>query len=179
MLAGVKGLRKKKRRIIPMKLMLGFTLAAMILWPGLLYLLFSVVCLLLYRSIAPTYVYITGLIIGSVYEIYFILKTDYGILVKNDLFTYGPYTKKLLEEEIWTISLKDIKEVRYKRKGEEWEKRKDWTNRKVIIIALDQYTYHTINLLLYSRRQIKKILAILVGKQKAKMLLSGKSSVQV
>ena len=99
--------------------------------------------------------------------------------MKNDLFTYGPYTKKLLEEEIWTISLKDIKEVRYKRKGEEWEKRKDWTNRKVIIIALDQYTYHTINLLLYSRRQIKKILAILVGKQKAKMLLSGKSSVQV
>lgn len=95
------------------------------------------------------------------------------------MFTYGPYTKKLLEEEIWTISLKDIKEVRYKRKGEEWEKRKDWTNRKVIIIVIDQYTYHTINLLLYSRRQIKKILAILVGKQKAKMLLREKSSVQV
>ena len=151
----------------------------MILWLGLLYLLFSVVCFLFYRSIAPTYVYITGLIIGLAFEIYFILKTDYGILVKNGLFTYGPYTKKLLEEEIWTISLKDIKEVRYKRKGEEWEKRKDWTNRNVIIIVIDQYTYHTINLLLYSRRQIKKILAILVGKQKAKMLLSGKFSVQV
>ena len=76
--------------------------------------------------------------------------------MKNDLFTYGPYTKKLLEEEMWTISLKDIKEVCYKRKGEEWEKRKDWTNRKVIIIVIDQYTYHTLNLLLYSRRQIKK-----------------------
>ena len=99
--------------------------------------------------------------------------------MKNGLFTYGPYTKKLLEEEMWTISLKDIKEVRYKRKGEEWEKRKDWTNRKVIIIVIDQYTYHTLNLLLYSRRQIKKILAILVGKQKAKMLLREKSSVQV
>lgn len=151
----------------------------MILWPGLLYLLFSVVCFLFYRSIAPTYVYITGLIIGSVYEIYYLLKTDYGVLVKNDLFTYASCTKKVYDEEHWTISLKDIKEVRYKRKGEEWKKRKDWTNRNVIIIVIDQYTYQSINLLLYSRRQIKKILAILVGKQKAKMLLSGKSSVQV
>ena len=95
------------------------------------------------------------------------------------MFTYVSYTVNVFAEDDWTTSLKDIKEVRYKRKGEEWEKRKDWTSRKVIIIALDQYTYHTINLLLYSRRQIKKILAILVGKQKAKMLLSGKSSVQV
>lgn len=179
MLAGVKGLRKKKRRIIPMKLMLGFALGALIVWPGLLYLAFSCASLLLYRSIAPTYVYITGLIIGSVYEIYFILKTDYGILVKNGLFTYAPYTVNVFAEDDGIISLKEIKEVRYKRKGEEWEKRKDWTNRNVIIIVIDQYTYYTINLLLYSRRQIKKILAILVGKQKAKMLLSGKSSVQI
>ena len=156
MLAGVKGLRKKKRRIIPMKIMLGFTLAAMILWPGLLYLLFSVVCLLLYRSIAPTYVYITGLIIGLAFEVYFLLKNEYGIFVKNDLFTYVPYTVNVFAEDDCIISLKDIKEVRYKRKGEEWEKRKDWTNRKVIIIVIDQYTYHTLNLLLYSRRQIKK-----------------------
>lgn len=162
-----------------MKLTLGVTLWSFIGCPVILYLLFSCAWLLLYHSMAPAIIYITGFIIGSVFEIYFILKTDYGILVKNDLFTYGPYTKKLLEEEIWTISLKEIKEVRYKRKGEEWEKRKDWTNRNVIIIVIDQYTYHTINLLLYSRRQIKKILAILVGKQKAKMLLSGKSSVQV
>lgn len=162
-----------------MKIMLGVTLAAMILWPGLLYLLFSVVCFLFYRSIAPTYVYITGLIIGLAFEVYFLLKNEYGIFVKNDLFTYVPYTVNVFAEDDRIISLKEIKEVRYKRKGEEWEKRKDRTNRKVIIIALDQYTYHTINLLLYSRRQIKKILAILVGKQKAKMLLSGKSSVQV
>ena len=175
----MKGLRKKKKRILPMKLMLGFTLAAMILWPGLLYLLFSVVCFLFYRSIAPTYVYITGLIIGLAFEVYYLLKTNYGVLVKNDLFTYVPYTVNVFAEDDCIISLKDIKEVRYKRKGEEWEKRKDWTNRNVIIIVIDQYTYHTINLLLYSRRQIKKILAILVGKQKAKMLLSGKSSVQV
>ena len=99
--------------------------------------------------------------------------------MKNDLFTYVPYTVNVFAEDDCIISLKDIKEVRYKRKGEEWEKRKDWTNRKVIIIVIDQYTYYTINLLLYSGRQIKKILAILVGKQKAKMLLSGKSSVQV
>ena len=99
--------------------------------------------------------------------------------MKNDLFTYAPYTVNVFAEDDCIISLKDIKEVRYKRKGEEREKRKDWTSRKVIIIVIDQYTYHTINLLLYSGRQIKKILAILVGKQKAKMLLSGKSSVQV
>lgn len=90
-----------------------------------------------------------------------------------------PYTVNVFAEDDCILSLKEIKEVRYKRKGEEWEKRKDRTNRKVIIIVIDQYTYHTINLLLYSRRQIKKILVILVGKQKAKMLLSGKSSVQV
>ena len=162
-----------------MKLMLGFTLAAMIPWPGLLYLLFSVVCFLFYRSIAPTYIYITGLIIGLAFEVYYLLKTNYGVLVKNGLFTYVSYTVNVFAEDDWTTSLKDIKEVRYKRKGEEWEKRKDWTSRKVIIIVIDQYTYHTINLLLYSGRQIKKILAILVGKQKAKMLLREKSSVQV
>lgn len=175
----MKGMRKKKKRIIPMKIMLGFTLAAMILWPGLLYLLFSVVCFLFYRSIAPTYIYITGLIIGLAFEVYYLLKTNYGVLVKNGLFTYVSYAVNVFAEDDWTTSLKDIKEVRYKRKGEEWEKRKDWTNRKVIIIVIDQYTYHTLNLLLYSGRQIKKILAILVGKQKAKMLLSRKSSVQV
>ena len=68
------------------------------MWPGLLYLLFSVVCFLFYRSIAPTYVYITGLIIGLAFEVYFLLKNEYGIFMKNDLFTYVPYTVNVFAE---------------------------------------------------------------------------------
>ena len=101
----MKGMRKKKKRIIPMKLTLGFTLWSIIGVPVMAHFLLSCACLLLYRSMAPPIIYLFGLVVGLVTEIDYLLRTNYGVLVKNDLITYMPKSENVIARKILRRSL--------------------------------------------------------------------------
>ena len=145
------------KKIIPSKVLLLFIAFFIFIIPILGYLLFSLVAFLVLHISVPFWCFYLGLITSMIILIFVLCSNDqYGIVLKDDRILYSDYSIKPICDA-WELDYNEISRIEYKKRGDVFESKKEFTGKNIIILFIDEYRFKCIDLALYSNCQSKKI----------------------